>query len=64
LIGKKAQIEASGLVAKWGHVDIVITIFDKYNQGDELVNQCCVGVVGGIQFSEFKIMGIIGKSEI
>ena len=64
LIGKKVQIEVSGVVAKWGHVDIVITLFDKYNQGEELLNQCCVGVVGGIQFSESRVMGTISKSEI
>ena len=64
LIGRKVQIQVSGVVAKWGHVDIVISLFDKYNQGEELVNQCCVGIVGGIQFSESKVMGIVRKSKI
>jgi hypothetical protein len=64
LIGKKVRIEASGVVAQLGSVDIVVTLFDKYNQGEELVNQCCVEVVGGLQFSESKIMGIIEESEI
>ena len=64
LIGKKVQVKVSGVVAKWGSVDIEFTLFDKYNQGEELVKQCCVEVVGGIQFSESKVMGIIQKSEI
>lgn len=64
LIGRKVQIEVSGVVAKWGKVDIVVKLFDRYNQNEELVNQCCVGVVGGVQFSESRVMGIIRKSEI
>lgn len=64
LIGKKVRIEMSGVVARLGSVDIVVTIFDKYNQGEDLVNQCCVEVVGGIQFSDSKVMGIIERSEI
>jgi hypothetical protein len=64
LIGRKVQIDVSGVVAKWGQVDISLKIYDKYNQGEELLNQCCVEVVGGLQFSDAKVMGTIGKSEI
>lgn len=64
LIGKKMRIEVSGVVAQLGSVDIIVTLFDKYNQGKELVNQCCVEVRGGFQFSESKIMGVVEKSEI
>ena len=58
------QVKVSGVVAKWGSVEIEVTIFDKNNQGEELVKQCCVEVIGGIQFSESKVMGIIKKSEV
>jgi hypothetical protein len=64
LIGKKVRIKVSGVVAKLGSVDIVVTLFDKYNQGKDLVNQCCIEVEGGIQFSESKVMGVIERSEI
>lgn len=58
------QIEVSGVVAKWGQVDISLAIFDKYNQGEELLNLCCVEVVGGLQFSDAKVIGTIGRSEV
>ncbi len=42
----------------------LVAYFDKFNQGEELLNQCCVEVVGWLQFSEAKVMGIIRKSEV
>jgi hypothetical protein len=64
LIGKKMKISASGIIAKWGSVSVVVKLFDKYNQGKELVNQCCVDVEGGIQFSELKVQGTVVRSAV
>lgn len=64
LIGKKVQLEVSGVVAKWGSVDITLSLFNKYNESKELVKQCCVEVKGGLQFSNMKVQGILSKSNI
>jgi hypothetical protein len=64
LIGKKMQVEVYGVIAKWGSVDVVLSLFNNYNEGEELLNQCCVGVVGGIQFSNMKVQGIVMRSQI
>jgi hypothetical protein len=58
------KISASGIIAKWGSVSVVVKLFDKYNQGKELVNQCCVDVEGGIQFSELKVQGTVVRSAV
>lgn len=39
LIGEKMQIEIYGVIAKWGSVDVVLALFNNYNEGEELLNQ-------------------------
>lgn len=64
LLGKKVQLELSGVVAMWGGVDVTLTLFNKYNEGKDLVKQCCVEADRGIQFSNMKVQGTIAISKI
>jgi hypothetical protein len=46
----------------FGTVDISITVFDKYDHGNELVSRCCIESPFGWQFSDSSVAGIIEES--
>lgn len=62
LIGKKLSIEVDGLVAVRGNVDVSIRLFNNYDEGQELLNRCCIPVLRGLQFSGMKVRGTVSKS--
>lgn len=63
LIGKRIEIEVSGAQFLRGTVDVSVKVFDRYNQANELVSQCCLKA-GGIQFSTIKIRGVVSRSSM
>lgn len=64
LLGKRVRIFMSGIVGKWGRVDFTLKQLDKYNQPKTLVDQCCIEVDGGLQFSDIKVQGRVSLSNI
>lgn len=63
LLRRKARIDAKGVLAgPFGTVDISITVFDKYDHGNELVSRCCIESPFGWQFSDSSVTGIIEES--
>jgi hypothetical protein len=64
LLGTTVQIIVTGIVGKWGTVDLTLKQLDKYNYPKILLERCCIEVKRGLQFSDAKVQGRVTLSKI